>query len=344
MPSAVQQFKRLVSAIKPYIRWVIAGFTIFFVLSTLHQNWQAVITLEISKTGWLALFLAFGIILFALIWSGWVWSWIFLDFNQFVGGTWSVPVYVKTNLAKYIPGNVWHFYGRIAAAKAAGIPFSTSMLSVLFEPMLMAAAALLVASSIHASKIGLWNVVSIAILVGLHPKIVNHVLFYLKRIKARKSPIKGNFNESIRLHRYPWRPLLGEVGFIMLRGAGFYLIFASLYSVKATQVPVLIASFSLAWLIGFVVPGAPGGIGVFEAISIWLLKPIFPIGALLGAIALHRFLSILAEVCGAGLIYLDEYWSDRMTHASPHAPANSVQQPDPPVQASDADAPDKPAR
>lgn len=323
MPSAVQQLKRFVSAIKPYVRWVIAGFTIFFVLSTLHQNWQDVVALEIDKAEWIALFVAFGLIVFALIWSGWVWSWIFLDFNQLVGGTWSVPVYVKTNLAKYIPGNVWHFYGRITAAKAAGIPLGTSMLSVLFEPMLMAAAALLVASSIHASKIGLWYLVSVGILVGLHPKIVNHVLFYLKRVKERKSPVQGDFDNFIRLHRYPWRPLLGEVGFILLRGAGFCLIFMSLYSVEWDQVPVLLASFSLAWLVGFIVPGAPGGIGVFEAISIWLLRPIFPIGAILGAIALHRLMSIVAEIFGAGLIVAEEYWNGRTSPTPAQMPLDS---------------------
>ncbi|MGP1381935.1 MAG: UPF0104 family protein [Thainema sp.] len=342
MPSAVQQFKRLISATKPYLRWVIAGFTIFFVLSTLHQNWQEVTTLEISQAGWLALFVAFGVILFALIWSGWVWSWIFLDFNQLVGGTWSVPVYVKTNLAKYIPGNVWHFYGRITAAKAVGIPLGTSMLSVLFEPMLMAAAALLVASSIHASKIGLWYLVSIGILVGLHPKIVNHVLFYLKRVKERKSPIQGDFDNFIRLHRYPWRPLLGEVGFIVLRGVGFCLIFISLYSVEWDQFPVLLASFSLAWLVGFIVPGAPGGIGVFEAISIWLLRPIFPIGTILGAIALHRFISVMAEICGAGIVFLDEYWNDRTTQISSQIPINPIKRPDLSAESPDSDNPNRP--
>lgn len=340
MPSTVQHVKRLISLAKPYLRWVIAGFTIFFVLSTLHQNWQEVTTLELNQTGWILLFLAFGVILFALIWSGWVWSWIFLDFNQLVGGTWSVPVYVKTNLAKYIPGNVWHFYGRIAAAKAVGIPFGTSMLSVLFEPMLMASAALLVASCIHASKIGLWYLISIGILVGLHPKIVNQVLFYLKRIKARKSPIQGNFNDFIRLHRYPWRPLLGEIGFIILRGIGFYLIFAALYSVDVDQIPVLIASFSLAWLVGFIVPGAPGGIGVFEALSIWLLKPVFPIGAILGAIALHRFISIMSEICGAGIVYLDEYWNDRSIRVSSKVSTHLVQKPHLLVKPSDSDASD----
>ncbi len=340
MPSTVQNVKRLISKAKPYLRWVIAGFTIFFVLSTLHQNWQEVTALEISRTGWIALFLAFGVMLFALIWSGWVWSWIFLDFNQLVGGTWSVPVYVKTNLAKYIPGNVWHFYGRITAAKAAGIPLGTSMLSVLFEPMLMAAAALLVASSIHASKIGLWYLVSVAILVGLHPKIVNHVLFYLKRVKERRSPIQGDFDNFIRLHRYPWRPLLGEIGFIVLRGMGFYLIFASLYSVNVNQIPVLIASFSLAWLVGFIVPGAPGGIGVFEALSIWLLKPVFPIGTILGAIALHRFISIMSEICGVGIIYLDEYWNDRPTRVSSQISPHRIQKSDLLVKPSDSDTSD----
>jgi len=41
---------------------------------------------------------------------------------------------------QYLPGNVWH-YGRISAAVKAGVSGSAATLSVLLEPLLMAAAA-----------------------------------------------------------------------------------------------------------------------------------------------------------------------------------------------------------
>lgn len=57
---------------------------------------------------------------------------------------------------------------------------------------------------------------------------------------------------------------------------------------------------------GFIVPGAPGGLGVFEATAIALLQHRFPSGAIISAIALYRLISIIAEVAGAVLASLDE--------------------------------------
>jgi len=57
--------------------------------------------------------------------------------NQPVTSSQFVQIYLQTNIAKYLPGNVWH-YGRISAVKA-GVSGSAATLSVLLEPLLMAA-------------------------------------------------------------------------------------------------------------------------------------------------------------------------------------------------------------
>jgi glycosyltransferase 2 family protein len=64
---------------------------------------------------------------------------------------------------------------------------------------------------------------------------------------------------------------------------------------------LIFSAFSFAWMLGLVVPGAPGGIGVFEATAIALLNSQIPTGTIIGGVALYRMISILAEVSGAGL-------------------------------------------
>jgi uncharacterized membrane protein YbhN (UPF0104 family) len=66
----------------------------------------------------------------------------------------------------------------------------------------------------------------------------------------------------------------------------------------------LLAAFSLAWLLGLVVPGAPGGIGVFEAIAISLLDTQFPVAVILSSVAIYRLVSVLAEVSAAGIVWM----------------------------------------
>jgi uncharacterized membrane protein YbhN (UPF0104 family) len=304
------------SRLKPYCRWLILGGTLFFLAKALKDNWQEVAAIRIEAIGWATLAIALGITLLAHIWSGWVWTWMLDELNQPVVSSRFVQVYLKTNIAKYLPGNVWHYYGRIAAAKTAGIAASVATLSVLLEPLLMAAAALIVvllgiqsvAININSrtNSQGLLILVLAAVLLAVHPRFLNLVIRLFSRFKLKSNKSNAVDTSTFQVKRYPWRPLLGELGFIGLRGTGFLLTLLALTSVAMSQIPLLMAAFSLAWLLGLVIPGAPGGLGVFEATAIALLQQSFSPGLTIGAIALYRLISILAEAAGAGLAWLDE--------------------------------------
>ncbi len=284
--------------LKFYVRSLILGGVLFFLSKAIKDNWQEVAQIQISHQGWVYLLSALGVTLVAHIWTGWVWSWIFHALNQQVGGQWAVRVYLKTNIAKYIPGNVWHYYGRIRLATDAQIPTSIATMSVLLEPLLLAAAALLVALLGKQQQNRSLQIVSLAIvLIAIHPLILNQGIKLVSRFKH-----KGN--DLQKIEHYPFLPLLGELGFLGLRGAGFVLTFLALHPINISQVPALISSFSLAWLLGLVVPGAPGGIGVFEATATALLGSLFSPALILSVVALYRLISILAEVIGAGLVWM----------------------------------------
>ncbi|MBE9069258.1 flippase-like domain-containing protein, partial [Leptolyngbya cf. ectocarpi LEGE 11479] len=105
---------------------------------------------------------------------------------------------------------------------------------------------------------------------------------------------------------YPWRSLLGELGFVLLRGLGFMMTIVALQAFEPSLFFPILGAFSVAWLLGLVVPGAPGGVGVFEAVAIALLGNYLSSGLLLTSVALYRLISTLAEALGAGLIWLEE--------------------------------------
>lgn len=77
----------------------------------------------------------------------------------------------------------------------------------------------------------------------------------------------------------------------------------ALSAIAWDQVPLLLGAFSVAWLLGLIIPGAPGGIGVFEATAIALLDHHFPPAMVVSAVALYRLVSLLAELAGAGLAW-----------------------------------------
>lgn len=307
--------KQIWSRLKPYLRWVILGGTLFFLAKAFKDHWQEVAGVRISSAGWVCLAIALLITLLAHTWSGWVWTWMLRMFKQPVGQLWALQVYLKTNIAKYVPGNFWHFYGRITAVTKAGGSLGAASLSVLLEPLLMAAAALAIALS--ASGLG-WidspsNPQTLAlqvlglgvVLLGVHPRVLNPLIQILSRSR-------GNTADSspLQIESYPLLPFLGEMGFLILRGTGFIFTLLALTPVNLNQVPQILSAFSFAWLLGLVTPGASGGLGVFEATALAFLDRYFSTGILLSSLVLFRVVSIFAEATGALLAILSErLWS-----------------------------------
>ncbi len=305
--------KQAIAAIKPYFRWFILGGTLFFLLKTFKERFAEIATVRIDSTGWLMLIISLIVTILAHIWSGWVWTWILDLFQQSLGLAKGIRVYLITNIAKYLPGNVWHFYGRINAVSQKGGSLSAATFSVLLEPLLMAASALLIA--ILSTSLGFVKtnlnftiylgqlLVLIAVLVGIHPRILNPLLERLSRSKKKLA-----LGQKTELTTYPISPFLGEIGFVLFRGLGFIFAFMVLQSIAVAQIPSVISAFSIAWLLGLIIPGAPGGIGVFEATAIALLdESQFPPATVLIVVALYRVVSILAEAISALIAWIIEH-------------------------------------
>lgn len=300
---------------KQFLRWIILGGTLFFLGKALKDNWIEVTAIRIDQVGWAIMAIATGVTLLAHTWAGLIWTWILQELNQPVSSSQFIQVYLKTNIAKYLPGNIWHHYGRIVAAKNANVSAGAATLSVLLEPLLMLAAALIIivlcSSQFAAANttfvVQILQLLSLAVvLCAIHPWFLNPVIRFLYRLKAKKSADTTEPTVPFSLKSYPLRPLLGELGFMGLRGTGFILTMFALDSLNANQIPLLLGAFSCAWLLGFIIPGAPGGLGVFEATAYELLRHHFPAALVFSAIALYRLISILAETAGAALAWLDE--------------------------------------
>jgi glycosyltransferase 2 family protein len=293
---------------KTLLRWGLIGAVLFFLGRVLWQNWQTVATVRIASQGWGLLAIAIGCSLVAHCLAGAVWADILrlLQPDARISARWGIRTYLTTNLAKYLPGNVWHFYGRFNACKTQGIPAGAALLGILLEPLLMAAAGLVIGIGpwliepttnrrhLIAAMCGLT-----AVLVGIHPKILNPLLHKVGRAKRQRLAIA----QIPQLQRYLLRPLVGELGFVLLRGTGFALTWSSIHPIALAQLPTIYSSFAIAWLLGLIVPGLPGGIGLFEAVILALLDRQLSVGELIVIVALYRVVNTLAEAIGAGIAW-----------------------------------------
>ena len=333
----IQNFFNLAKArLKPYLRYLILGGTFLFIAKAFLTHWREVANIQIRSESFPLLAIALGVTLFSLIFVGWVWMLILREFRQRVNAMWAIQVFLKTNIAKYLPGNIWHFWGRILDAKKAGIAPKVATLSVLLEPLLMASAGVLI-GLLCFDKINWWLrlVGCAAILIAIRPQTLNPIVLFVEKLKLKKqdgensqveeaagdrdisrlesssnltketSNVKSNRKNNLPIKRYPLVPLIGQMCFIGLRGSGFLLTVMALTPVSFIDIPNLFGAFCFAFVVGLVVPGAPGGMGVFEATAIALLSDRFSTGIILSAVALYRIISILADVAGAALAKID---------------------------------------
>ena len=278
-----------------FIRWGVLGATLLFLTKTLMVHWQEVRSLELQSGAWFYAGLALGITIIAQLWSACVWGWILAAFKHSVPRRWTIVTFLKSTPAKYIPGNVWHFYGRIRAAQKQGLALESATLSIFLEPLFVMAGALGLAL-FYSSKPTLMGVSLAVILLVVHPRVLNYLWQGVRKVQ-------GKAGSDVSLQHYPLRVLFGATVFMGLRGLAFLCVVLAFTPVTWDAFQPLVSGFSLAWLLSMVIP-APGGLGVFEASAVNVLASQLSPGLLLGAIAVYRLVSLGAEILGAGCAYL----------------------------------------
>ena len=113
-----------------FVGWALAG----------HVSGLQELTITARGWWWLLLGLALSWLSLVVNAIGWrvLVDWLGHDSE----GMGLVPLHLRTNLLKYLPGGIWHFVDRLRTLQPA-MGANRALVSVLLEPLVMAVAALL---------------------------------------------------------------------------------------------------------------------------------------------------------------------------------------------------------
>jgi uncharacterized membrane protein YbhN (UPF0104 family) len=231
------------------------------------------------------------------------WRWLVLLFHHScLSFAVLAPVYFRSALAKYIPSNVMHFAARHFMSRRFNISHNTILLSNLLEIAVILMAAVSIAAFFLLAAPQLLPV-SIAVHRPLLRIVVaagaGFILLGLLCIVRRKT---SDLMPS-------WIAFLKTLGaaygvnliFLLLTGLVLSVLFYTMQTGLAFNgglVVRIVFGYVCAWTIGFVTPGAPGGLGVREGVLTAVLGPfIGHDNALLGAL-LFRFCTFFGECLG----------------------------------------------
>lgn len=290
------------------IKWAITLGTLGFIVYRFRQEWTEVAALPLQVQDGIYFTSGLGITLVSFMGSGLVWSLILRQLQGSSTWTWSIQVYLITNIAKYLPGNIWHLYSRISRSLKQGVSLDVGIVSVGLELLLSLAAALMLAvlglpalSWIQVCGQGL---ALGAILILIQRQWVNRFLKILNSSLSSKLSAYLFQQDPIappraQLTYGPWLPFLAALIFMLLRGMGFLVVLKSSVAVEGIQTLKILGAFGLAWVLGVVVPGAPGGLGIFESVILVLLDQLYPAAPILRGVAFYRLISLMAETLAA---------------------------------------------
>ncbi|MCL2600265.1 MAG: hypothetical protein FWD88_03700 [Treponema sp.] len=255
--------------------------------------------------GLLATALAFG---FGIAFAGLNFRWLIGDITgTSIRRSLVIRVYCASNLYKYLPGSVMYLIGRNRIAfETKEVSHGQIAIATAVEGFLMLLSAIIIiALSVSDEAIYFMRQVTIPLFVWMIAVAVVLICVLLAvifrsrlRIWSKKfSDNMKNFSFAARAKRF------GTCLLILLFLGVTYLITLMLLGQQITldMVPTIIGLYLLAWVAGFLTPGASGGMGVRELVLYMFLGNYLSTAIVLSSAIMHRLVSIAGDVLAYGI-------------------------------------------
>jgi len=259
----------------------------------------------------MGLLLVSAILGFGIVFAGFNFRWFIKDITGVsVDGRIVIRAYCASNLYKYLPGSVMYLIGRNRIAfetkkvSHAQIALATAMEGV----FILLSAVIIVAVSISDEAVYYIRDRDVSIppfVWGIAGGIVLVCVLLSVIFRRRLRVWFGKFSDSMKNFRFVSRvKRLGTCLFIVMVMAVTYLVVLLLLGEQITldMVPTIIGLYLLAWLAGFLTPGAGGGMGVRELVLYMFLDGYLNTAIVLSSAIIHRLVSIVGDVFAYGIV------------------------------------------
>lgn len=208
--------------------------------------------------------------------------------------------YGRSQIAKYIPGNIAQLVGRHVIGRQLGwshtglvIAGALELVSLLFVTSVIAAIGL-------SLTVVVIDVLSLPLLAALACSLIVGTVLALRvgpHIVERRWP-----EIATRLHHCSttglWRTGLLHLGFFMVSGLIFMLIGLVVLDTffPPSLWPGVFGLVAFAWVVGIITPGAPSGIGIREGVLALGLANVTSTSEMLLLVVLFRLVTVSGDI------------------------------------------------
>ncbi len=211
----------------------------------------------------------------------------------------AISAYVKANIGKYLPGNVMHYVERNLFASGLGISQKKIALASLAEILGQVGGAFIIALIMSRHYLILavnrvfngnytvpFIIMAAAVLCGVALLMIlrSSISDFLKGYSVSQL-LKVFIITIIKYILSLW--LLGMVMVLL------YIYMGGEGSIE--NINLITSAYVIAWVLGFITPGASGGIGVREIIIIFLLGAVVGEELIITLSVIHRLITIIGD-------------------------------------------------
>jgi hypothetical protein len=285
-------------------RWVKLGFLAlalgFCVYGLLAE--RAAVAAALSRVAWYS---AAGALVAAFIGLGCTmlaWRALLTDLGSPLPVRAAGRIFFVAQLAKYLPGAVWAPAAQVELAHHYQVPRTRSASAVvvfmgvaLATGLLVASAALPLASGQAASHYRWALALTVPVLVGLYPPVTGFVLDRLLGLVGRP-PLERRISMAGMARAIGWW-LLAWVFY----GVQAWLLVVDVGGKGWTALPLAVGAYALAWSVGFILIPFPGGVGPRELALIAALAPVMPTGPAIVVAVISRLVMTIGDLAWAAL-------------------------------------------
>jgi glycosyltransferase 2 family protein len=278
---------------------VVAGFFV----ATLAARWNDVISLKwrldpgLFVLATVLLALSYGLV-------AWLWG---LALHRYAGTrSWAgARIWFLSNLARYVPGNIWSYVGAVELARREGVARRVTLAVMALTQVLSVGVAVaaglpvLLAERARLGRPALLGAAVVAVVAGLA------VLFRGRLLELARRRVPGFDPRELT-------PSAGTVAWLVagyacywaVTGLAFAALVAALHPLAAGDVPLVVAAYAAAYAAGFLALLTPAGLGVREGVLVVALAPVLPAGPALVVALVSRVWMMLVELAGAAVAQL----------------------------------------
>ena len=279
------------------LRWLIqlavAGIVAWMVWATVVSNWSEFRSLDVSVTlhvGWIALATLVVFASYAI--SVEAWRRILAGWAQSLPYGRAARIWLVANLGRYIPGKVWSVAGLMVLAQRAGVaPWAAGASAFAIQAVAIGTAVALVAAATPQAASPLRLGVAALIAVATIAGLAwGWAVRTLARLMGRTEAI-----QPLPVGAVMESAVLGVLAWLA-HGVAFWLLARGLGLPPLLSIATAAGVFPLGYILGLLALFAPGGVGVREVVLFGLLAPTLGNGGAVALTLASRILLTFTEV------------------------------------------------